>query len=47
MAYVFHAAINRALAAGKVKKPAPKEKEDTNVCDKKPGSGISAGTVGP
>ncbi|SPN96486.1 uncharacterized protein DNG_00014 [Cephalotrichum gorgonifer] len=43
VAYIFYAAIHRALAAGKVKKAAPKESQDRSGCDKKFGNGIYAG----
>lgn len=42
MAYVFYAAIHRALKDGKVKPAAPMEAEPDG-CDKKPGTGIPAG----
>lgn len=45
MAYIFYAAIKRALDAGKVKEPAPKEGEDNTGCDKEFGTGVSAGIM--
>lgn len=45
MAYVFYAAILRALRADEVVEPAPKEKEDETGCEKEYGKGISAGAL--
>ncbi|KAL2202779.1 hypothetical protein CC79DRAFT_1344773 [Sarocladium strictum] len=42
-AYVFYAAIHRALMANKVKAAAPKESNDGMGCDKQFGNGIFAG----
>lgn len=42
MAYVFYTAIQEALGDGKLKEPAP-TKDDDYGCDKKFGSGASAG----
>lgn len=39
MAYVFYAAIQRALSAGKVKEAAEKESESNTGCDKGFGDG--------
>lgn len=43
MAYVFFAAIMRALKDGSVKQPAPKSSEPDEGCDKKFANGIYAG----
>jgi hypothetical protein len=43
MAYVFYAAIQRALAANKVKGPVPKLSEPSTGCDKEFGGGVPAG----
>jgi hypothetical protein len=45
MAYVFYAAIQRALRAGKVKEAAPKESEPSTGCDKVFHNGINAGML--
>jgi hypothetical protein len=46
-AYVFYAAIHRALTANKVKVAAPKESNDGTGCDKQFGNGIFAGLLIP
>lgn len=45
MAYVFYAAILRALRADEVVEAAPKEEEANTGCDKEYGTGISAGAL--
>lgn len=43
MAYVFYAALHRALSANKVKEAAPKESEPVTGCDKEFGKGEYVG----